>query len=1303
MIKIPFGQKSQTPPPGVGFLRKSLKNQRGLSLVELLVTTGLASIVLTGTFKLIDISTQSSKVVKATSAEQDLRYTVKDVVLLQPDQCKHNLSASGISKTTGTGTLTQLTTKDTNKVLVQTGAANAFKGDLEVVKMELSKDGNDPADTAVKKAPNKNPVDRTFTVYYKKAGLGNLSTLGGQTCTSADTTGCYFVYCDLKYQIDSGGTNVETCQALNCGGSGGVLAGSVNCYTVDPDDTSTTSGRTLIGCGGASDVSTNQATVLGYGAGTSGQKGVAIGYNAGKSINSSKSPGVYIGNQAGEFASNAGYNESSIMIGSRAGQQATGNEIVALGRNACQKAGKGNICIGYKTGQFISGTQNVLIGPRAGFKNNITTDVTGTQNVMIGSNAGSHNKTGYENVFVGKGAGQHNSIGYRNVFIGKEAGHYNIGRAYKAADSSNPAAVSAGGFSNTFVGWHAGHSNTHGQSNTFIGSQAGKSNTEGTVNTFVGNNAGEQNTTGYSNIFIGEAAGLRNKTGSNNIVVGVYSGLHFTASVRNVFVGNNAGEFVTTASQNTIMGDAAGHNLTTGGANVLIGRLAGYCSIPASENTDATKRTYRTQQCTGHNNVFVGLSSGQHNSKGRDNVFIGKGAGYKNKIGTENVFIGADAGKNNIGRDDDTSTNTNEWSGHANVFIGKGAGATQTYGHENVFVGTYAGGGNTESRRNTFIGHTAGSGNTTGSSNTMMGALSGQGAGTGDSNAFYGYLTGWKNKGAHQNTYIGTLAGARSQPSGPGNTLTTSAANNTLVGFASGGFTGDGGNATEIVKATYNSSKGKWVAGDEEFDKEGEENPANEAKKDITVRRWTKNQGANNTFIGSETGEANTTGNNNFFGGFRAGRKNTSGRFNIFIGSEAGIENTTGESNIFIGNHAGLKNTAASKDDVSNNTYVGAGAGGWNKGKSNTYVGTMAGGYNQQTPYQARPANKANENVIIGANAGVKTTTGSQNVFVGQAAGQSVTTGVENTYVGHRAGGKCTGNSTGNKNVFVGKDAGLICTQGDRNIFIGYKVGPNSTLSQSAFGLSPTADDQLNIGNVIAGKTSNTGPTSPTLAHLGTEGGIIVNGDICLTGSIKKGSTTGCGSYDFTASLPDSQNTRLFAFLSSREYKRNIQSFTDYDRSLRDIASTPLFTYEYKEGEDPHPEKTRWGIISEELPEHLQIKEEGKPSLPDWPSVYGTFWGALKALMGKVKSLGAEVKNLDIKLKKLWTQLGQVKERVQAGFHEMKKQIQAGFHQVKEQMQGFDQRLEKLEKQLQEERQARQALELQLKELQSNK
>ena len=97
--------------------------------------------------------------------------------------------------------------------------------------------------------------------------------------------------------------------------------------------------------------------------------------------------------------------------------------------------------------------------------------------------------------------------------------------------------------------------------------------------------------------------------------------------------------------------------------------------------------------------------------------------------------------------------------------------------------------------------------------------------------------------------------------------------------------------------------------------------------------------GDGNTFIGKQSGFANTSGYQNSFLGYRSGNANIDGRDNVFIGFEAGGMNTTGDANVYIGNQTGLNNTGGIK-----NVFVGRWAGENNvSGNSNLFLGYTAG------------------------------------------------------------------------------------------------------------------------------------------------------------------------------------------------------------------------------------------------------------------------------------------------------------------------------------------------------------------------
>lgn len=113
--------------------------------------------------------------------------------------------------------------------------------------------------------------------------------------------------------------------------------------------------------------------------------------------------------------------------------------------------------------------------------------------------------------------------------------------------------------------------------------------------------------------------------------------------------------------------------------------------------------------------------------------------------------------------------------------------------------------------------------------------------------------------------------------------------------------------------------------------------------------------GTFNTFMGSQSGQSNTTGSYNTYYGYKAGFPNTSGSNNTLVGYEAGKLNASGSDNVFIGYNAGQGNqrghrnvimgTGAGFDapDGSDNTLLGANSTAIGVGLSNaTAIGANA-------------------------------------------------------------------------------------------------------------------------------------------------------------------------------------------------------------------------------------------------------------------------------------------------------------------------------------------------------------------------
>ena len=300
------------------------------------------------------------------------------------------------------------------------------------------------------------------------------------------------------------------------------------------------------------------------------------------------------------------------------------------------------------------------------------------------------------------------------------------------------------------------------------------------------------------------------------------------------------------------------------------------------------------------------------------------------------------------------------------------------------------------------------------------------------------------------------------------------------------------------------------------------------------------------------------------------------------------------------------------------------------------------------------------KNTAIGKDAGKGSSSGDKNVFIGYKAGAKTTRG-NNTFVGYEAG---SNNNTGNNNVFIGSKAGKANTAGKWNIFLGTNSANSNNSEQNVFighwtGYNNTGQDNVFIGHQAGRAMSGNNNTSVGFkAGIGMPGG----NNIAIGYEAGQGITSGnnhfvignqarnkwivgkIGTTDLSVEgkkvcLEDGTNCHPS---SSRTLKKNIKSFKNFKQALDDILKTSLFTYQYRDKEKYNPKK-RIGVISEELPKSLQIKEKGKVSRPDWSSIYGTFWGAIKALYEMIKNTGQELKqtnkNLSQEVKRIEKEL----------------------------------------------------------------
>ena len=180
----------------------------GFSLIEVLVAAGVSVVVLGGTTKILSTAIQSSRLTSISVSEQELRNTV-GISLGEPN-CQINLDPSEITGSDSAKGIGSLALLSAGELVITSGST--FKNDLDIVKMEVL--GDSASD------PLSGITERSLVVYYKKRDMGDLSTMGGKTCSVSNQEGCYFIHCSLEYELQTGtppsGPSVKTCNALNC-------------------------------------------------------------------------------------------------------------------------------------------------------------------------------------------------------------------------------------------------------------------------------------------------------------------------------------------------------------------------------------------------------------------------------------------------------------------------------------------------------------------------------------------------------------------------------------------------------------------------------------------------------------------------------------------------------------------------------------------------------------------------------------------------------------------------------------------------------------------------------------------------------------------------------------------------------------------------------------------------------------------------------------------------------------------------------------------------------------------------------
>jgi trimeric autotransporter adhesin len=506
--------------------------------------------------------------------------------------------------------------------------------------------------------------------------------------------------------------------------------------------------------------------------------------------------------------------------------------------------------------------------------------------------------------------------------------------------------------------------------------------------------------------------------------------------------------------------------------------------------------------------------------------------------GSNDVMVGPGAGNHSL-------------TGHSNQLIGDVAGLNLTSGIGNSMIGASAGLTSTTASYNVFIGYTSGEGVTTGQTNTFVGGQTGAVSGeTSSNNSFFGFDAGTNNTTGQGNLFLGAYAGSSNV-----------AGSNDIY------LAADHGDESNTIRIG-NTQAATFVAGIYGAPTSGGQPVYIDSTGHLGTGGGSGGGGGVTSFNGRNGAVVPANGDYNFsqLGG-SLGAAQLTGTFtqpltlnnsgNVYSGTSL---NLTGAATAYVFNSAAgyqIRGAGVFNVDTRNDIMVGANAGNASiSGSDNQLVGVGAGGN----------LTSGNADVFLGSSAGNATTIGNGDVYIGFATGQVATTAAYNTFVGGQAGLSAT---TGSNNAFFGFSTGLYNTTGHDNTFL----GPNS------------------------GYFNTTGSYNIYLANLGsgTENNTIRIGDSNLQNTAYiagiYGVTSGSGVPVYINS-----NGQLGTQTSSQVYKEQVRDMGDSTSALMKLRPvTFLYKPEYDKGE----RTLQYGLIAEEVakvyPDLVAYNPDGTP------------------------------------------------------------------------------------------------------------
>ena len=189
-----------------------------------------------------------------------------------------------------------------------------------------------------------------------------------------------------------------------------------------------------------------------------------------------------------------------------------------------------------------------------------------------------------------------------------------------------------------------------------------------------------------------------------------------------------------------------------------------------------------------------------------------------------------------------------------------------------------------------------------------------------------------------------------------------------------------------------------------------------------------------NIFLGYQAGNV-ATGDRNTFIGYQSGYANTTGQYNTAVGQKSLLSNTIGTSNTAIGSSALRLNTTGNE-----NVALG----------NNTLYNNVTGSYNVAVGRSALQTQWFGEyNTAIGYNA-LNQGDGKYNTAVGYCAMETQGAGSSSWY-NSAFGVYALRNSTATHNTAIGYSALYTNVSGNNNVALGYQAGYYETESNKLF------------------------------------------------------------------------------------------------------------------------------------------------------------------------------------------------------------------------------------------------------------